>query len=71
MISALRREIRALAPDVPALEVTTMTAQLGRTMLLDRLMAVLTMLCGLLSVVVAGVGLYSVCDKTLTFCSGA
>lgn len=60
MISALLREVRAIAPDVPAFEATTMTAQVGRTMMLDRLMAVLTVLYGLLSVVVAAVGLYSV-----------
>ena len=60
MIPALLREIRAVAPDVPAAHASTMAAQLGRIKMLDRLMAFLTLLFGLLSVVVAAVGLYSV-----------
>ena len=60
MIPALLREVRAIAPDVPALEPTSMAAQLGRIKMLDRLMAVLTVLFGLLSLVVAAVGLYGV-----------
>ncbi|MDE0108166.1 MAG: ABC transporter permease [Bryobacterales bacterium] len=60
MIPALLREVRALAPHVPVAEATTMAAQLVRTKMLDRLMAFLTLLFGLLSVIVAAVGLYSV-----------
>ena len=60
MIPALLRAVRAVAPEVPVSDATTMAAQLGRTMMLDRLMAFLTLLFGLLSVVVAAVGLYSV-----------
>lgn len=60
MIPALLREVRAVAPDVPVFDPTTMAAQLSRTKMLDRLMAFLTLLFGLLSVVVAAVGLYSV-----------
>ncbi len=60
MISALLREVRTLAPDVPAFEATTMAAQIGRTMMLDRLMVVLTVLFGLLAIIVAAVGLFSV-----------
>ena len=56
VIPALIREIRAVAPDVPAFNATTMAAQLRRTEMLDRLMAFLTVLFGLLSVVVAAVG---------------
>ena len=60
IMPALLREVRAVAPDVPAFDATTMVAQLRRTNMLDRLMAFLTVLFGLLSVVVAAVGLYSV-----------
>lgn len=60
MIPALLREVHAVAPDVPAFDATTMAAQLGRIKMLDRMMAFLTLLCGLLSVVVAAVGLFSV-----------
>ena len=60
MIPALLRQVRAVAPDVPAFDATTMVAQLRRTKMLDRLMAFLTVLFGLLSVVVATVGLYGV-----------
>jgi ABC-type antimicrobial peptide transport system permease subunit len=60
VISALTREIHTLDPNMPAFNVTTMAAQLDRTIALDRLMATLTALFGLLAVVLAGVGLYGV-----------
>jgi ABC-type antimicrobial peptide transport system permease subunit len=60
MIAALRREIHTLDPNLPVLNVTTMAEQLNRTIALDRLMAALTALFGLLAVVVAAVGLYGV-----------
>jgi predicted permease len=60
VISALTREIHTLDPNLPASNVTTMAAQLDRTIGLDRLMATLTALFGLLGVVLAAVGLYGV-----------
>ncbi len=60
VISALTREIYTLDPNLPAFNVTTMAAQLNRTIALDRLMATLTALFGLLAVVLAAVGLYGV-----------
>jgi ABC-type antimicrobial peptide transport system permease subunit len=54
------REIHALDPNLPLVDVTTMAAQLNRTIALDRLMAALTALFGLLAVVLAAVGLYGV-----------
>jgi predicted permease len=60
VIAALMREIHALDPNLPAVDVTTMAAQLNRTIALDRLMAALTALFGLLAVVLAAVGLYGV-----------
>jgi predicted permease len=60
VISALTREIHTLDPNLPAFNVTTMAAQLNRTIALDRLMATLTALFGLLAVALAAVGLYGV-----------
>jgi predicted permease len=60
VISTLIHEIHALDPNLPAVNVTTMAAQLDRTIALDRLMAMLTALFGLLAVVLAAVGLYGV-----------
>lgn len=59
MIPALLRELRAAAPGVAAVDPTTMAAQLDRIKMLDRLMAFLTVFFGLLSAIVAAVGLYS------------
>jgi predicted permease len=60
VISALIRESHALDPNMPVFNATTMEAQLDRTIGLDRLMAALTALFGLLAVVLAAVGLYGV-----------
>jgi predicted permease len=60
VISALIRESHTLDPNIPVFNATTMEAQLDRTIALDRLMAMLTALFGLLAVVLAAVGLYGV-----------
>jgi predicted permease len=60
VIAALIRVVHDLDPTVAAYNVTTMEAQLDRTISLDRLMATLTAVFGLLAVVVAAVGLYGV-----------
>ncbi len=60
VISALMREVHALDASLPVVEATTMSAQLDRTIALDRLMATLTALFGILAVVLAAVGLYGV-----------
>jgi predicted permease len=60
VISALLGEIHALDPNLPPVNVTTMAAQLNRTIALDRLMAMLTAMFGLLAVALAAVGLYGV-----------
>jgi predicted permease len=65
IISALLREIREMDPNVPAYRVTTMAAQVDQSTLLDRLMATLTSLFGLLAVVLAAVGLYGVMAFTV------
>src|SRR5205085_8066623 len=49
VIAALSQQIHALDPNLPV-NVTTMAAQLNRTIALDRLMATLTALFGLLAV---------------------
>jgi predicted permease len=60
VIAALIRESHALDPNMPVFNATTMEAQLDRTIALDRLMATLTALFGLLAVALAAVGLYGV-----------
>jgi predicted permease len=60
VISALLREIHELDPNLAAYNVMTMNAQLDGSIALDRLMATLTSLFGLLAVVLAAVGLYAV-----------
>ena len=56
VIAALIRVVHELDPGVAAYNVTTMEAQLDRSISLDRLMATLTAVFGLLAVVVAAVG---------------
>jgi predicted permease len=58
VMSALIREIHAIDPNLPAFNVTTTAAQLDRSLVLDRLMAMLTSLFGALAALVAVVGLY-------------
>jgi predicted permease len=60
VISALMREVRTLDRSLPILNVTTMSAQLDRTIALDRLMAMLTAVFGVFGVLLAAVGLYGV-----------
>jgi predicted permease len=57
---ALLRRMHATDPNLPEYEVTTMSAQFNQTIVLDRLMATLTALFGVLAVVLAAVGLYGV-----------
>jgi predicted permease len=65
VMSALLREVRALDRTIPVRDVTTMAAQLDRTILLDRLMATLTAIFGGLGAVLAAVGLYGVMAFTV------
>jgi predicted permease len=65
VISALLGEIHSIDPNVPAFNITTMAAQLDRTIALDRLMAALTVLFGCLGVALAAVGLYGVMTFTV------
>jgi predicted permease len=60
VISALMREVHILDASLPVFEVTTMSAQVDRTIAMDRLMAMLTALFAVLAVVLAAVGLYGV-----------
>jgi len=60
VIAALIRESHALDANMPVFNATTMEAQLDRTIALDRLMAALTALFGILAVALAAVGLYGV-----------
>jgi predicted permease len=60
VISALVSIIHELDPNLAAFNVTTLHAQLDRTIASDRLLATLTALFGLLALVIAAVGLYGV-----------
>lgn len=60
VMSAVMREIHGLDPNLAASNVTTMAAQLDRTIALDRMMATLMSLFGMLALVLAAVGLYGV-----------
>ena len=64
-ISALMRDVRLLDRNVLVRDVTTMAAQVDRSIALDRLMASLTGVFGLLAVVLAAVGLYGVMAFTV------
>jgi ABC-type antimicrobial peptide transport system permease subunit len=59
------REVRLLDRNVLVRDVTTMAAQVDRSIALDRLMASLTGVFGLLAVVLAAVGLYGVMAFTV------
>jgi len=65
VIQALLGAIHELDPNLPAVDVTTMAAQLDRTILLDRLIATLTTLFGFVAIVLAAVGLYGVMAFTV------
>lgn len=64
VMSALLREIRMLDSNATP-EVTTMAAQINETLAVDRLMAMLTVLFGLLGGALAAVGLYGVVAFTV------
>jgi putative ABC transport system permease protein len=65
VMAALLAEVHALDRTVPVRDVTTMAAQLDRTIALDRLMALLTTLFGFLAVALAAIGLYGVMAFTV------
>jgi predicted permease len=65
VISALRQEIHTLDRNLQARDITTMAAQIDRTIALDRLLALLTALFALLAVALASVGLYGVMAFTV------
>jgi predicted permease len=60
IILALRQEIHSLDPTLQPRDITTMADQIDRTLALDRLLALLTTLFGVLAVALASVGLYGV-----------
>jgi len=54
------REVHSLDPNLAAYNVTTLQAQIDRTIASDRLLATLTALLGILALLVATVGMYCV-----------
>jgi predicted lysophospholipase L1 biosynthesis ABC-type transport system permease subunit len=58
--SALRAAARRIDPGVPLYDLKTMAAQAGESLLLERLVALLSTLFGVLATLLAAVGLYGV-----------
>jgi predicted permease len=60
LIPTVRDTLRRVDPAVPAFDVKTLEAQAGESLLLDRLVALLSTLFGALATLLAAVGLYGV-----------
>jgi ABC-type antimicrobial peptide transport system permease subunit len=58
--SALRGALRRIDPGIPLYDLKTMAAQAGESLLLERLVALLSTLFGVLATLLAAVGLYGV-----------
>lgn len=58
IIPALRREVRALNPDMPIFNVRTLREQVGQAMFLERISAMLASVLGALGLILAAVGVY-------------
>jgi predicted permease len=56
--AAVREAVRRVAPDIPLYDLRTLEAQASRSLLLDRMLAVLSTLFAVLATVLAAVGLY-------------
>jgi predicted permease len=65
VFSALVREVHALNPDMPTFDVMTASAQIDNALALDRMLALLTTLFGILAGVVATAGLYGIMAFTV------
>jgi putative ABC transport system permease protein len=65
VFSALIREVHALNPDMPTFDVTTTSAQIDNALALDRILALLITLSGILAGVVAIAGLYGIMAFTV------
>ena len=65
MLAAMIKVINAAEPNLPIDDVSTMEEQIDRTILLDRLLATLTVLFALLAVALSTVGLYGVMTFTV------
>jgi putative ABC transport system permease protein len=60
LVASIRAAVTSLDPAVPVYEVTTMDALIGRTLARDRFTAVLLAAFAVVSLVLAGVGIYGV-----------
>ena len=60
VLSAVRAEVRAIDPDLPLFDITTMEEAVGTSLLLQRLTAGVLATFGSLALVLAAVGLYGV-----------
>jgi putative ABC transport system permease protein len=66
LAAAIRREVTAIDPAVPVLNVKTMQEQINEDILVDRFVASLSSFFGLLALLLAGVGLYGVISYSVT-----
>jgi predicted permease len=60
LVETVRREVRALAPDLPLTNVQTVTQLIDQSLWAPRMAAGLLIVFGLLALVLAGVGIYGV-----------
>jgi predicted permease len=64
--AAVQRELRALAPAIPATEVTTLIGERDRRLVNERLLAAMSTTFGVLALVLAGIGVYGVVACAVT-----
>jgi ABC-type lipoprotein release transport system permease subunit len=66
LAAAIGREVNAIDPGIPVLNIKTMNQQIDNDILVDRLIATLSSFFGLLALLLAGVGLYGVISYGVT-----
>ncbi|HEX7183131.1 MAG TPA: ABC transporter permease [Thermoanaerobaculia bacterium] len=60
LVSAVRNEVRALDPDLPAFNIRTLEEQIATSLFAERVAALLSTALALLALIQAGVGIYGV-----------
>jgi predicted permease len=65
MGTAIRREVQRVDPNMPVTEMKSMEVQVGESLAVERLVAILSAFFGLLATVLAAIGLYGVMAYTV------
>src|SRR5262245_18701159 len=65
-IAALRREMRAIDPKLPVVDINTLDALMDASLVQERLIATLSGFFGLLALMLSSVGLYGVMSYTVS-----